>query len=500
MSEEPVSDFLHYRTAWGIVWSFTATSGAKIVSLGAMALLARLIAPEAFGLMAFGMLTVGYAEAIGDLGTGAALIYFPSSRKGAADLSFLFNVIAGFAWLGLIWLAAPAVAGFFDNPQATGILRALAWSFPLKALGNTHDALARKSLRFRARLVPEMGMALLKALVAVALAYLGYGVWALVWGQVLGTALWTTLLWVVVDFRPRLRFERGLLGPMLAYGWSVVMVNLVAAVVHHTDAVIVGKMLGAAALGLYHVAFKLPEATITLAVWATSRVLFPVFAQARQGESLLRSSYIEALRYVSLLTVPAAVGLALLADPIVTVFFGEAWRGSVPILRALALAAGVRSLSTCAGDALKAMGRPGLLALLGVARALVLIPLLAVAAREGAASVAVALAAVTALATCIQLAVVCRLLDIRLLETARVLKSSLAATLPLGVFLLIFQQWLPMNATATCTAIAIGGAIYLTSVRFSSPNLLARVLESLSGRRCAVRVSGGEGAVTVSNP
>ncbi|MFQ5789065.1 MAG: oligosaccharide flippase family protein [Acidobacteriota bacterium] len=499
MSVEEASRRFAHRTAWGMVWAFLSAGSSKLISLVGLAILARFIAPEEFGLLMFGMLFVTYAETIGDLGTGAALIYLPSRRQEAAQVAFVVNVVTGWGWFALAWLLAPAVGGFFHSPLATPILRTLAWSFPLKALGNTHDALARKEMRFRARLLPETGMALVKALVAIGLAQLGFGVWSLVWGQLIGLGVWTSLLWLIVDWRPERAFPRELVKPMLSYGRAIVAVNVLAVVVHHVDFIIVGRMLGAGALGLYQMAHKLPEATIALVVWGASRVLFPAFSHVQRGQAVLRDSYLAVLRYVSLLTVPAAVGFVMLAEPMVLTLFGEAWRGSIPILRALGVAAGLRSLGSHAGDVLKATGRPRLLAGLALLKAALLIPVLILAAQASAFRVAAALAGVTAVTAAISIGVVCCLIKIRLQDVGRALESSLLGAGVLAVFLAAWQRVLPAptgDAGGTLASILLGAATYLAFLRFWSPEVYRQALSSLAGDGSAPRVSSRHSTAT----
>lgn len=462
------------RTARNVLWVLLATMAGRLLSLAALAALARLLAPADFGLLAFALVYITYVETVGDLGAGMALIYWPGRRDDAAQIAFALNVAMGFAWFALTLALAPAVAGFFGNAAGADVLRALAWSFPLKALGNTHDALCQKDLRFKARALPELGLAAAKGLVAVALAAAGFGVWSLVWGQLAGTALWTALLWRVVPWRPGRRWPQGLVGPMLAYGRGMVAVNVLAAVVHHADLVVVGRMLGATALGLYHVAYKVPEMTITVVMWAVSRVLFPAMSRARaEGRSSV-DTYLAALKYSSLLTVPAAVSLTLLAEPLVGMLFGERWAGAAPILSALAAYAGLRSLGTQAGDVLKAAGRPGVLAGLGLARALVLVPALLLAARSGAVAVAFVMAGVAGLAAIANVGVAARIAQVPLRGVASALRGGLVAGAAVGAVLWIWTAIVgpPRHPMALALAMTLGALAFVLTLPLVCPELV----------------------------
>jgi PST family polysaccharide transporter len=222
-------------------------------------------------------------------------------------------------------------------------------------------------------------------------------------------------------------------------------------------------MLGTTALGFYQMATKVPEVAVTLAVWVVGRVLFAAFSRAHAAGRDLARGYLAALRYVSLVTVPAAAGLFAVAEPLVRSLFGDAWLPTVPILRALAVYVGLRSVGAHAGDVLKATGRTGLLAGLAVAKAAVLVPLLIAAGRVSPVAVAATLAAVTGATALVNLLVVARLVGVRPRELAATLSTSLAATAAMAAALAAWRLWGPeLGPLADLAAqVPLGGAVYL---------------------------------------
>lgn len=469
-----------------VVWAFLSTAGTRLITLVSLTVLARLLAPADFGLLAFALVYITYAETIGDLGTAVALIYWKDRRDDAAQVTFIINLMMGVLWCGLTLLLAPYIADFFNNAAAAPIVRVLAVGFLIKFLGNTHDALAQKDLRFRARAVPELGLAGTKAILSIALAVAGFGAWSLVWGHLAGITAWTLAAWVIVPWRPRLSIPRGLFAPMLRYGRGIVAVNLIAAVVHHADMAIVGRMLGSVALGLYQVAYKLPEATITVIMWVVSKVLFPTFSRMT-SDSDLRRAYLQALTYVSVITVPVAGGLALTAEPLVRVIFGPNWMEAAPLLRWLAVYAGLRSIGTHAGDILKATGRTGLLAGIGLIKAAVLVPALIWAARFDVATVAMTLAAVTAVTIGFNIAIVMRLLHFGVGALGRALRPSLVSGFVLVaavVALLRFAPPLP-SAVALPAIVVTGISAYAAALFVFDRGLFLDILRTVQPGRHA---------------
>ncbi len=475
-------DDLAGRAAQSMFWALVANLLGRLVSLASLAVLARLLSPTDFGVVAFALVFITYVETAGDLGAAAALIYWPDRREEAARASFWINAAMGTGWFLLTFLFAPALASFFHQPGAAPVLRLMALSFPLKALANTHDALCQKDLRFRDRLAPELAMASVKAAVAVGLGLAGYGVWSLAWGQLAGLAARAAWLWRLEGWRPHGPLPRDLVRPLLAYGRGAVGVNLLAAVVHHADLVVVGRRLGAEALGLYQVAAKLPEMTVALLIWVVARVLFPALAQVQAAPAHLRRMYLGSLRYVALAALPATLTLIVLAQPLATTLFGPRFAGVGPILQGLALYTGLRALGSPTGDVLKAVGRPGLLAGLGALKAAVLLPALVWATAGGTVTVAWTLAAVTAGGSALSLAVGCRLTGARAGELAAAWRASLLPSVALAA-VLVACRLLTAGEDSLWTLLASGlaaGVAFLVTLRWREPEI-ARRLRSLVG-------------------
>ncbi len=409
MSRDHATRSIGSRAASGVLWSVAAMAGAKAASVLAVAVLARLLAPQHFGLFAFALAFLAYVDTVSDLGMGMALIYWRDRSEDAAQVTFVISVLMSVLLFGLTFALAPVAAGFFHAPSGVPILRALAWSFPIRALGVTHDSLCQKALGFRTRFVPEVALTVVKGLAAILLALAGLGVWSLVYGHLAGLAAWTLLLWVLVPWRPSWHWPSDLLRPMLRYGRSLVAINVVASIAHHADLIVVGRMLGVTALGFYQIAYKIPEIAILFVIRAPAKVLFPAFAAIHSQGGALRGAYTVTLRYVALAAVPMCAALAVLAEPLILVVFGPAWRSSIPILQALAVYTCSRAVGNNAGEVMKAIGRPNLLAMVAFGRAVLLVPVLIFSAAYGPAGVAIAMAVVAAVGMAVHLIIVSRL-------------------------------------------------------------------------------------------
>lgn len=471
--------------AHGVAWGVIATATARLAWLGAMAVLARVLAPADFGLYALGMVWILYVETVSDLGLASAVIQWRGDEREAAQAAFVTNLVLGVVWGVASWWLADAVAALFQTPDGAPVVRALAPAFVLRALGNTHDALLQKQLRFRARFVPEAAMAAAKSGLGVALALAGFGVRSLVWAHLGGLAVWAIVVWSVVPWRPRFALpSRALLGELVAFGRWIVVVNIISAVVHHADKVFVGRELGSAALGLYQTAAKVIEVSITVWIWVVSRVLFPAFARLHARGEALGPAFLRAMRALALVTLPGSVALALAAEPVVVTLFGPAWQGAAPILRALAIYGALRALGSSAGDALKASGAANTLAGLAALKAVLLLPAVALAARAGAPAVAAAVAAVALVGLAIDLAFVARRMAVGAGDYLRTALPGLALAAAVGAATaaveLTTRHW---PAPARLVVIGgVAGVVFVVGLARFEPGLLRLARERLAAR------------------
>lgn len=490
----PVEEHPHpigRQAVQGVMWTYLSFAGGKLLLFISTVILARLLLPSEFGQVAFALLVIGYMETVGDFGVSSALIYERERPEEGANIAFVLSVATGLLWFGVAYSAAPLAADFFNDPEVVPILRVMAIVFLIKALGNTHDALLRRDLAFKKRIVPDFALALLKGLCSVAFALAGWGVWSLVWGQIIGTAAATICLWAVMPWRPSLRASWATARRMLGYGSHIVSVNIVSAVVHHADFLIVGRMLGSAALGLYTIAYRTPEFFITMVVWVIGKVAFPVYSKLRDDAAALRTAFLATLRYLSLVTLPAGFGLAVIGDVLVSLFYGERWASAGLALQILAVAGALRSLGSHAGDVYKATGRPAILTKLGLLRAAVIVPATLWGARYGIVGVAVAQLVVTAASTLLNLYVAGRILSLpwtallREFRTAAIACAVMVAALELALPLL---RDLP-DAAALAGAVCIGAAVYVGMLLLIGRDIIKEARAALQEATRKPRVS-----------
>ncbi len=470
----------------GVAWQAVSFLGGKVLLLLATAILARLLTPEEFGLVAFALVVITLADVIGDFGVAQALVYLPLDRR-RTDAALVTAVAVSGLLVLLAFVTAPAVAAFFGRAEVEPLLRVLSCTVLLGAVASVPEALLRRALLFRRTVGAGLAKAATTGGVSIALAVGGAGPWSLVWGQLAGLIVFNVVLWSLVDHRPdwrvwRLRWADA--SPLVRYGVSVAVAMLLSKLVFDVDYVVVGRMLGTEPLGLYTMAYRLPELAIISSYFVISAVAFPAFSQAKDDPPRLRRGYLSLVRLQSAFGAAAGVGLAVLAPSIVLALLGPDWEASATPLTALALFAALRSLSTGANDVYKAVGRPGLATWIALARLATLTPALVVAARWGIDGVAWAQAVMAVPFVFVAQGLAARIIGVSAREIGGAMRPALVAGAGVGLatgavrLLPLGSPWLDL-----LLGIPAGVLGALLALRLLMPGFVAELRRLLSGAR-----------------
>ncbi len=402
-------------------------------------LLAHLLSKDDFGVVGFAVTTIGFLDVMSDLGVVPALIYHPEDEDTSVT-AFWLGLVIGILLFFITWVAAPLVGLFFQDPRAIPVTRVLALSYPINALGATHQAILQKKLAFERTFIPDLAQSLVKGLGSIVLAFLGIGAWSLIGGQLGGMVTGAIVVWLIARWKPTFTFKPAIARSLLKYGVKIVGVDLLGIILVNLDYLLVGRYMGAASLGVYTLAFRLPDLVILQFARILSGVIFPIYTRMRDVPGSLAKGFTMTTRYVSLVTVPLGLGLAILAEPFVISVFSEKWIEAIPVVRAIAIYAMFLSLSYNAGSVYKAEGRPQVLTWLALVRLAVLLPALYWATTTANSIVAVgwAQALIALFAGILNLVVAARLLKIASTTLLDALKPAVLAGILMSAVILIF--------------------------------------------------------------
>jgi PST family polysaccharide transporter len=321
-----------------MVWVATGTGATAVLRLLVLILLTRLLSPEDFGVVSAALIVIVFSLTFSQLGLGPALVQRPDNQPSHLSTAFFASTVFGLVAAGIVWLTAPLVAGFFRMPDLAPVIRVLAVMFPITGVSTVAENLLQRELRFRLLARADvLAYAVGYGLVGVTLAFVGWGVWALVTAHLVhGTFRAVILLGAE---RPKLRPRPTWVAfrELMDYGVGQSAGRIGVFLANQIDNLIVGRFLGAAALGLYSRAYQLMAVPTALLGDVLDRVLFPTMSRVQDDPRRLASAYLQGTAFVALVTLPAGIVAAVLAPELVLVAFGSKWAAMVPPFQVLAL-------------------------------------------------------------------------------------------------------------------------------------------------------------------
>ncbi len=385
---------LALKVGKGITSLAVAQVARRLVSIGVTAMLARLLIPEDFGLIALTMVAVQFLGIFTDTGLTTALIQRKQVDHRQLSTAFWFNlaVCTGLCAIGVI--LAPALAEIFREPRIIPLVRAMLLTLPVAAMGQISDSLLQRQLSFGRLAIIEWLASLLAGITAVVLAVSGFGVWALV-GQALALSVMSTVGKLSsARWLPSTNCEFSQISPLFRFGSWVMACGLINYATINAQALVIGRTLGATELGYYVIALNLVMLPATAIGGLVSRVMFPALSSVQDDLGPLQSGYLRMLRVVSTLTFPIVVGLGVTADLAVTILYGSKWAPVVALVQILGVW-GLLQAVNVSGAVFYAKARPHLLALYALASFCLVAAAVVTGGRWGAVGVAWGLIAVS---------------------------------------------------------------------------------------------------------
>lgn len=382
----------------GVAWMSLQQWLGQAMSLGVFVLLGRLLTPRAFGVVAAAMVVVTFLRVLVDLGLSRALVQRGDIGDEHADTAFWVSVGFGFFLTALVAGLAPLIAQVYHQPALTWVLVALSSICILQALDSVQSALVERAMAFRVQSLRRLAAVAVSSAVAVGLALAGAGVWALVAQALVLEAVTVGLLWTLTVWRPRLRFSRTCLKELLGFGTAYTGTRIVWSVQQNADDFLVGVVLGTVALGYYAVGSRVLVVLSELLTLSINQVALTSYSRLQSSPERMREAFLESVGIASIIGIPANVGLAVLARPLVITFFGPQWVRSVPIMQALAVAGVIGCSSAFNHNLLLASGRVRSDLVWNLCTAIVSIVAFAAAVHFGVTAVAIGFSAAAAAA------------------------------------------------------------------------------------------------------
>lgn len=479
-----MSDFRD-RTLSALGWSVGGQIGRQGASFVIGIVLARLLSPEEFGLVAMVTVITGFAAVLADFGLGAALVQMDDAEERHFSSVFWVNLAAGLLLTLAFAAAAPLVAAFYETPELVWITVALSASFFLSSINVVQRTRLSKSLDFQRLSMVEVASLIVSGIAAVVLAATGYGVWALVFHAVGRIAVEAGLLWILNDWRPHRIFDRAALRELMGFSGSLMGTQALNYWARNLDDLLVGRVFGEEALGAYNKAYSVMLFPLENISRVIGRVMFPALSLVKENRALVGSVFLRSTRSISLLTFPMMLGLFVTAEPFVIGLLGPQWGAMIPILQVLCFVGLVQSVTTLTGSLYLSQGRADLQLRVGLALKVVTLAGIVIGLRWGPVGVAIGYGTATAINSYPAFRFAGALVGLRFLDLVRALLATLACAVLMaaavwGVELLTPPGWSALLRLGV--NVASGVVVYALLILLFRPLALRDVQEVIRER------------------
>lgn len=328
---------LKQKALSGIVWTFSQQVGVQGINFVVQIVLARLLSPEVFGLIAMIQIFMAIGQTLMDGGMASSLIRTKNPDQADYSTVFFINLFSSIVIYLILFFTAPYIALFFDQPLLTMVVRIYTISFIIQALVGVQTTRLTKEMNFKLQMYMRIPSTICGGIVGIVLAYKGFGVWALVWMQLVTTFLWMLQHWFKTDWRPSLIFDKQKFKDHFNFGYKLTLSALVTAVYHNSYTLVIGKLFSTVQLGFYNQANTLRVFPVRNINAALQKVTYPLFSSIQDDNEKLKSVFRRITSIVFFVTTPIMFFLAGVAEPLFRFVLTDKWLPAVPFFQILCI-------------------------------------------------------------------------------------------------------------------------------------------------------------------
>jgi O-antigen/teichoic acid export membrane protein len=349
---------LRARVVKGATWVFASRITGRLFEIAKAVVLARLLTPEDFGLFGLVMLAMATLDILSQTGLNAALIQRKEGLRGYLDVAWTVQVVRGSLIAGILFIAAPAVGWFFHEPRVVSLLYFFCIVPILQGFINIGVVYFEKKMEFHKQFTYEAGSNIVSLVVGILLAYVLRSVWALIYANLAGVSMRLILSYVIMPYRPAFRFNWKEGMELFRFGRWMTGYGIATFCWQNIDRLILGKMLGTAALGLYQVAQRISNLPVSQIANASISFTFPAYASIQDDKHRLGKAFLDVFETLMCIVIPLTVFLVLAADDIVVGLLGKAWYEAIPCLQILAIGGGITVIDVVSTPLFISIGKP----------------------------------------------------------------------------------------------------------------------------------------------
>jgi O-antigen/teichoic acid export membrane protein len=497
---------LRRSVARGVKWTSASAGAIFMLGLGQIAVLAHLLQPRDFGLVAATTVLLGIAQAFGDMGLSAAIIVRQTTSRETLSSLYWANVLAGVVVSALAVASTPLIVAFFHEHRLHHLVPWAAAVFAVKGVGQQFQVLLERELRFSTLARFEVAAAAAGAATAISAAVAGAGAVSLIWGMLAQAAMMAALLCAVGwrEWPPLLRLRRAELRDYLGFGAYQMGERIVNYLTANVDYILIGRYLGVMALGTYSIAYQVVVKPLVQFNPIVTRVAFPAFARKQADDAALRRGYGEVIRLIGFVVVPMLTGLALVAPFFVPVAFGSRWHRSIVLIEILSVLGALKALSNPVGSVLLAKNRPDVGFKVNAGYLAVMAAALWGAVHVGLVTVAIVETAVVLGVVVVWLRILERVIGFSIREwLGRIWPAARSAAL-MGMAVFVVRLELPGqisgDSARLAIAVAVGTVVYVLCVLLFDRPYARSILALLRSRKGLLPAAAPAAAEVVPPP
>ena len=378
------------RIIANIGWKFAERTGSQSALFIITIILARLLLPEQFGIIVIVTVFIQIANIFVTSGFQQALI----QKKNVDNLDyssiFFANIGLSVILYSIIYFSAPLIADFYGQEILSPVLRVLGLRLIFAAINTVQNAYVAKNLIFNKLFYSTLSGIVVSGVIGVGMAYKGFGVWSLVAQQLISVLITTVVLWLMIDWRPKLQFSLIRAKILFSFGWKLLLAGLLNTFTYHIRYLIIGKIYSPSDLAYFERGLKLPKMIMSNINASISTVMFPVISKEQDNLNNLKMLTRKSIRVSSYIIFPIMMGFVVLAEPLVKLILTEKWLPSVPYLRIGCYLNAVQIIQIAIQNALLAKGKSDIFLKMDIISQVISITFLIIVMNHGVMAIALA--------------------------------------------------------------------------------------------------------------
>ena len=464
-------------------WKLTERFSTQLIQFVVTIVLARLLLPEQYGIIALITIFIQICDVIIDGGLNTALI----QKKNADNLDFstifFFSLgMAGFLYI-IMFICAPLIANFYKSKELIPIIRVLSLSLPFYAFNSIQRAFVSKHMLFQRLFYSSLGSIIISGSLGIIMAYRGFGVWALVVQSVSGQFFNTLIMWYTIRWRPVCEFSKDRFKGLFNFGWKILASNFVIAFFVNIRKLVVGKFYAPASLAYYEKGEQMPSMVMNNIFTSVQTILLPTFSEAQDDRSRVKHIMRRSTKLNCFFIYPLMVGLIVTAKPLVLLLLTEKWLPVVPFIQILSIANFFRPITIANTQAITAMGHSGITLKLEIIKKIVDIIILIVSACIGVLAIAWGCVLFNFICVFINIAPNKKLLNYGIREQVIDAVPTLLIALSMGAVIYGIQFLSLSNLVILLSQVILGATVYIGLSRLFKEESFMYVMQMIKSHK-----------------